>query len=170
VKRCALIFLLLLGSVTAFAVPKHGKPAPTPETVQKPGPNGEVIQGTVVCLPKQKWLELVDWFNGIHGQNLQAQTDLAAAQKTNTDTITTLGMSVKDAKAVIDECAKATACYKAPFTCWIHSLMRHLLWIGGAIVGLLVILMVVNIATGGALKPFFSFVGWLLSWILPKRP
>ena len=156
-RQLALIVSLL--PVIAFAVPK--KPSPTPT----PGPNGEVPKGTMVCLPKQKWLELVDWFNGLHNENTKAQTDLAAALKSNAQTQSNLNQANTDLANLKKEMAEGQQCVSHPFSFWFHRLLKHIFILAGILIVAGVLL---SIFLPGA-SAFFVFIWkWILALFSPK--
>ncbi len=160
--RRLILFFLLASALTFFAAPKHHlTPSPTPTATPK---------FEMVCRTKQQDLELRDWIAGLMNQVHLAQADASAAKKTNDDAVAKLGMSITDAANFIKQCASDQACAKAPLSCWFHRLIKHIFWIAGAIVVLLVVLIVINIMTGGALSGFFSIFGTIGKWIAALIP
>ncbi len=125
----------------------------------------------MVCRTKQQDLELRDWISGLMNQVHQAQSENSAAQKSNSSLQAQLAASQKAATDLANECAADKACAKSPLSCWFHRLLKHILWIGAALV---VILIVVTIFAPGATKLIMSILNFIWSWIAaifkPKPP
>jgi hypothetical protein len=124
-----------------------------------------IIKQGMVCRTKQQDLELRDWIGGLIIQVHQAQSENSAAQKSNSDLQGQLAASVQAATALANECAADKACAKSPFSCGFHRLIKHLLWILGGIVVLLIGLCVASIFVP-ALGPILSFVLAIPKWIM----
>ncbi len=162
-----LLILLLIPSVV-LGVPKH-RATPIPS----PSPTGVVVKQGMVCRTKQQDLELRDWIGGLMNHVHQAEIENDGALKSNAALQTELAASQKAATDLANECAADKACAKAPLSCWFHRLIKHIFWIAGAIVVLLIVLIVINIMTGGALSGFFAIFGAIGRWIaglFTKKP
>lgn len=172
-RYAAIVFVLLLllseiiSISTALAkTPRRPSPTPIPSAPPK------VPEGWV-CRSRQTDLELRDWINGIMTQSSKAQVELKLAHASNAITQKQLDDSIQAGKDLASECAADKICAKAPLSCWFHRLMRHLFWIAGAVV-LLVIGLLVASFFSPALAPIIQFFvsswQWILSWFKPKPP
>ena len=161
-KKVALISLvcLLICYVNTEAKPKRPTPTPTPES----NPRRDLV-----CRTKQQDAELRDWIIGIQNQATQAIKDAEAARQANVETGQLLARAKQDADNYARQCQTAFDCYKAPLSCWFHRFTRHILWIGGAIILLLVALCVASIFVP-ALAPVLLFLKGLLGKIFRKQP
>ncbi len=154
--------VLLISLIPSLAVagPKHqATPTPTPD------PKGVIVKQGFVCRTKQQDLELRDWIAGLMNQVHEAQADNDAAQASNSKLQWELAASQKAATDLANECAKDKACAKAPLSCWFHRLLKHILWIGGGIVVLVIALCVASIFVP-ALAPILSFFVSIWKWLL----
>jgi len=102
-------------------------------------------------------LELRDWIIGIQTQATQAIKDADAAKAANLETGKLLARAQQDADNYARQCQAAFDCAKAPLSCWFHRFLKHLLWIGGAIVLLLVGLCIASIFVP-ALTPILALL------------
>jgi hypothetical protein len=167
VKRFVAIFLLALCS-TGVAKSHRAVSSPTPAVTNSP-----VAKGGLVCRTKQQDLELRDWIGGLMNEVSKAKAETAAALKSNAETQAKLDASVKDATDLANECAGDKQCAKAPLSCWFHRLMRHLFWILGAVIVILIGLVVASFffpALGPILGFFLSIWKRILGLFTPRPP
>jgi hypothetical protein len=147
-NRFSLLLAILLTVGTVSGKPRRATPTPTPVKVPEDW----------VCRTHQQDLELRDWINGI-------MTEAQKAQASNAQTKTQLDASVKAGQDLANECAADKACSKAPLSCWFHRLIRHIFWILGAIIVILIALVVASIFFP-ALAPILGFLLSIWKWIL----
>lgn len=157
------LFLLLPSAQDAFCKPKR---TPTPTPTPKPRPE-------LVCRTKQQDLELRDWIIGIQNEAANARNEVIAAQRGEAEVRAQLDKATIDATNLANECAKDKECAKAPFSCWFHRFTKHLFWVVGGVLILIVGLCIASFFFP-ALGPILSFlVGiWnkLLGLFKPKPP
>lgn len=155
------LIALLLGLYTCHSA--FSRPTPTP-VAKKPD---------LVCRTKQQDAELKDWIIGIQGATHQAQGELVLAQKSNDELKGKLSRATTDATNLANECAKDRECAKAPFSCWVHRLLKHIFWIGIVLLVVIVGLLVAS-AFFPALGPILGFLlslwNKLISLFKPKTP
>lgn len=155
-----LVFILLLIPSVCLAAPKyHATPTPSPS------PQIVLAKKDMVCRTKQQDLELRDWITGLMGEVHKAEADAKAANDANESTKKLLKTAVKNGKDLANECAADKQCAQAPLSCWVHRLMKHILWIGGSIVLLVIVLLVASVFVP-ALAPILSFLASIFKWIL----
>jgi len=165
-----LIPLIFLSVAFAFAKPPAHHPTPTPTPFPSRGP---VEKGGMVCRTKQVDLELRDWIGGIQIQAEQAIKTADEATKSNAELKVLLDKSIQDGQALANECQKDKACARAPLSCWFHRLMRHIFWITGAIIVILIALIVASFffpALGPVLNFLVSIWKWFISLFTRKTP
>lgn len=160
-KKIAFVaFLCVLVCYVSEARPRK-RPTPTP--TPSPRPTAEYV-----CRTKQQDAELRDWIIGIQTQATQAIKDAEQAKASNLETGQLLARAKQDADEYARQCKAAFECYKAPLSCWFHRFVRHILWIGGAIILILVALCVASIFVP-ALAPILGLLKKLWGMIFKKN-
>jgi len=141
------------------------------EAFCKPTPTPVAKKPELVCRTKQQDLELRDWISGIMAEAQKAKAEVQAAQNSNTDLQDKLAAATADAQNLANECAKDKECAKHPFSCGFHRLLKHLLWVGLGLLGVVVVLLVASFLVPG-LAPllgfFLSIWNKILSLFKPK--
>jgi hypothetical protein len=135
--------------------------SPTPSVQPTPGRD-------LVCRTKQQDAELRDWIIGIQNQATAAIKDAEAANKSNEENKRLLELSKQDADTFARQCQAALECYKAPLSCWFHRFVRHLFWVIGSIIVLVVVLAVASIFVP-ALAPILNLLKRFWDMIFKRK-
>ena len=161
-KICVIALSCFLICYVTEAKPRKPTPTPAPQ----PAPRGDLV-----CRTKQSDLELRDWIVGIQNQATAAIKEADAARAANEQTKVLLGQARQDADKYARQCQAAFECSQAPLSCWFHRFVRHLLWVGAAVILLLVALSVASIFVP-ALAPILGFLKglWTRLWHIFRKP